>query len=91
MARCAASSSVGDAEGEVLEAEVMSTSSIAGVALRDVGFPEGVLVGGVRKPEGIVKPSGALRIEAGDVVVIFALAADVAAVERLLQVSVDYF
>jgi trk system potassium uptake protein TrkA len=83
--------SVGDAEGEVLEAEVLDTSSIAGKALRDVDFPEGVLVGGVRKAKGIVKPSGSLRIEAGDVVVIFALAADVAAVERLLQVSVDYF
>ncbi len=83
--------SVGDAEGEVLEAEVLDTSSIAGVALRDVDFPEGVLVGGVRKAKGIVKPTGSMRLEAGDVVVIFALAADVAAVERLLQVSVDYF
>jgi len=83
--------SVGDAEGEVLEAEVLATSSIAGVALRDIDFPEGVLVGGVRKPAGLVKPTGSMRIEAGDVVVIFALAADVAAVERLLQVSVDYF
>jgi len=83
--------SIGDAEGEVLEAEVLSTSSIAGAALRDIDFPEGVLVGGVRKGKVIHKPAGALRIEAGDVVVIFALAADAAAVERLLQVSVDYF
>jgi trk system potassium uptake protein TrkA len=83
--------SIGDAEGEVLEAEVLSTSSIAGAALRDIDFPEGVLVGGVRKGEKIHKPSGGLRVEAGDVIVIFALAADVAAVERLLQVSVDYF
>jgi len=83
--------SVGDAEGEVLEAEVLSTSSIAGVALRDIDFPEGVLVGAVRKADGIHKPTGRLRIETGDVVVIFALAADVAAVEQLLQVSVDYF
>ena len=83
--------SIGDAEGEVLEAEVLSTSSIAGAALREIDFPEGVLVGGVRKGAKIHKPTGGLRIEAGDVIVIFALAADVAAVERLLQVSVDYF
>jgi len=83
--------SIGDAEGEVLEAEVLSTSSIAGAALRDIDFPEGVLVGGVRKGDRLHKPSGGLRLEAGDVIVIFALAADVAAVERLLQVSVDYF
>ena len=41
--------SIGDAEAEVIEAEVMSTSSIAGSAIRDIDFPEGVLVGGVMK------------------------------------------
>jgi len=83
--------SIGDAEAEVIEAEVMATSSIAGTALRDIDFPEGVLVGAVRKEGKILKPRGGLRIEAGDVVVIFALSADVAAVEKLLQVSIDYF
>ena len=83
--------SIGDAEAEVIEAEVLSTSSLAGAALRDIDFPEGVLLGGVRTGDRIRKPSGSLRIEAGDVVVIFALAADVAAVEKMLQVSIDYF
>jgi trk system potassium uptake protein TrkA len=32
-----------------------------------------------------------MRVEAGDVVVIFALAADVGRVEQLLQVSIDFF
>ena len=83
--------SIGDAEAEVIEAEVLSTSPLAGAALRDIDFPEGVLLGGVRTGDRIRKPSGSLRIEAGDVVVIFALAADVAAVEKMLQVSIDYF
>ncbi|EAQ27098.1 MULTISPECIES: Trk system potassium transporter TrkA [unclassified Roseovarius] len=83
--------SIGDAEGEVIEAEVMSTSSIAGAAIRDIDFPEGVLVGAVRKGGKIYKPAGGLRVEAGDVIVIFAMAADVAAVEQLLQVSIDFF
>ncbi|MEI4232909.1 Trk system potassium transporter TrkA [Roseovarius sp. D22-M7] len=83
--------SIGDAEAEVIEAEVLSTSSIAGAALRDIDFPEGVLLGGVKTGDRIRKPTGGLRIEAGDVVVIFALAADVAAVEKMLQVSIDYF
>ncbi len=39
----------------------------------------------------MVKPVGDLKIEAGDVVLIFALADDVPEVERLLQVSIDYF
>ncbi|WP_135505561.1 Trk system potassium transporter TrkA [Roseovarius aestuariivivens] len=83
--------SLGDAEAEVIEAEVMSTSSIAGTAIRDIDFPEGVLVGGVLKDGVIKKPSGSLRIEAGDVVVLFSLADDVSAVEQLLQVSIDFF
>jgi trk system potassium uptake protein TrkA len=83
--------SIGDAEAEVIEAEVLSTSPLAGAAVRDIDFPEGVLLGGVKTGDRIRKPSGSLRIEAGDVVVIFALAADVAAVEKMLQVSIDYF
>ncbi len=83
--------SIGDAEAEVIEAEVMSTSSIAGAAIREIDFPEGVLVGAVRKGDEIHKPRGGLRIEAGDVVVLFAMADDVARVEQLLQVSIDFF
>lgn len=83
--------SIGDAEAEVIEAEVMSTSTIAGSAIRDIDFPEGVLVGGVKKGNDIVKPTGSLRIEAGDVIVLFAMASDVSQVEQLLQVSIDFF
>jgi trk system potassium uptake protein TrkA len=83
--------SVGDAEAEVIEAQVLSTSPMAGQMIRDIEFPEGVLVGLVLKGEEVVKPTGATRIEDGDVVVLFAMSADVPEVERLLQVSIDYF
>lgn len=83
--------SIGDAEAEVIEAQVLSTSSIAGRRIREIEFPEGVLVGAVQKGDRVVKPTGDLRIDEGDVVVLFALTADVPEVERLLQVSVDYF
>lgn len=83
--------SVGDAEAEVIEAQVLSTSNIAGKRIRDIDFPEGVLVGAVQKGGKVVRPSGSLRIEEGDAIVIFALSADVPAVETLLQVSIDFF
>ncbi|MFZ3582682.1 Trk system potassium transporter TrkA [Loktanella sp. DJP18] len=83
--------SIGDAEAEMLEAQVLGTSPIAGQKIRDVAFPEGALVGGIRKPSGIVKPTGETRIEEGDIVVIFAMSSDVPEVERLLQVSIDFF
>ena len=83
--------SIGDAEAEVIEAEVLSTSPIAGSQIREIDFPEGVLVGAVRRGEKVMKPTGSLRIEEGDQIVIFALAGDVPEVERLLQVSIDFF
>ncbi|MDS9466038.1 Trk system potassium transporter TrkA [Paracoccus sp. MBLB3053] len=83
--------SVGDAEAEVIEAQVLSTSPIAGRPIRDIEFPEGALIGAVMKGSRVVKPTGDLRIEEGDLVVIFALTSDIAEVERLLQVSIDFF
>ncbi|WP_109464664.1 Trk system potassium transporter TrkA [Albibacillus kandeliae] len=83
--------SIGDAEAEVIEAEVMSTSPMAGQTMRDIDFPEGVLIGAVMKNGEVKRPVGTLRIEAGDVIALFAMADDVPEVERLLQVSIDFF
>ena len=78
--------SIGDAE-----AEVLSTSPLAGSRISDIEFPEGVLVGALRKGDKIIRPMGSTRIDEGDVVAIFALAEDVPEVERLMQVSIDFF
>ncbi|MFZ9949263.1 MAG: Trk system potassium transporter TrkA [Gemmobacter sp.] len=83
--------SLGDSEAEIIEATVLSTSPIAGRLVREIDFPGGVLVGAVMKGKEVVKPNGDLRIEEGDVVLLFALSADVPEVERLLQVSIDFF
>ncbi|MDG1117156.1 MAG: Trk system potassium transporter TrkA [Flavimaricola sp.] len=83
--------SLGDAEAEVIEAQVLGTSPIAGKRIGDISFPEGVLVGAVMKSGTVVKPTGATRIDEGDVIAIFSMAADVPEVERLLQVSIDFF
>ncbi|QDY69036.1 Trk system potassium transporter TrkA [Qingshengfaniella alkalisoli] len=83
--------SIGDAEAEVLEAQILSTAPMAGQLVREIDLPEGVLVGPVMKGETIVIPTGSTRIEEGDIVTLFVLADDVHEVERLLQVSIDYF
>jgi trk system potassium uptake protein TrkA len=83
--------SIGDAEAEVIEAQVLSTSLLAGRLVRDIEFPEGVLVGAVLRGETVLKPTGSLRITEGDVIALFAMANDVPEVERLLQVSIDFF
>jgi trk system potassium uptake protein TrkA len=83
--------SIGDAEAEIFEAQVLSTSPITGRTIRDIAFPEGVLVGAVMKGERVLKPAGDTRIDEGDVILLFALTADIPEVERLLQVSIDFF
>ena len=83
--------SLGDSEAELIEAQILSTSPMAGRLIREIEFPEGVLVGAVMKGDKVVKPTGDLRVEAGDVIALFAMASDVREVERLLQVSIDFF
>jgi len=83
--------SLGDSEAEMIEAQVLSTSPLAGRLIRDIEFPEGVLVGALMKGDKVVKPTGDTRIEAGDIIALFAMAKDVREVERLLQVSIDFF
>ncbi|SFR39945.1 trk system potassium uptake protein TrkA [Yoonia tamlensis] len=83
--------SIGDAEAEVIEAQVLGTSPIAGQQIKDISFPEGTMIGGLMKQGKFVKPVGDTRIEEGDVIAIFAMSPDVPEVERLLQVSIDFF
>ncbi|WP_456390181.1 Trk system potassium transporter TrkA [Profundibacter sp.] len=83
--------SIGNAEAEVIEAQVMSTSPISGQKISDVDFPEGVLVGAIMQNGKVIRPNGTTRINEGDVITLFAMTADVPEVERLLQVSIDFF
>ncbi|RMD93802.1 MAG: Trk system potassium transporter TrkA [Alphaproteobacteria bacterium] len=82
--------SIGDGEAELIEAEVRSTTGIAGQAIRDIDFPEGVLVGGILRNGEVIRPTGETRIEVGDVVAIFAMAKDVPDVVQLIHVGVTY-
>ena len=55
--------SIGDAEAEIIEAQVMSTSPIAGSRISDIDFPEGVIVGGLLKDSEMHKPDSESKIE----------------------------
>ncbi len=83
--------SVGDAEAEVIEAQVMGTSALAGKTIREVDWPEGSKVGMVLKNNALMVPRGDTKLEEGDSLLVFALAADVPRVEKLFQVSLDFF
>ena len=83
--------SIGDGEAEVIEAQVLSTSAIAGKAIRDTDLPEAALVGLIRKGDKVIVPKGDTRLAEGDVLTIFAMREAVVEVERLFQVALDFF
>ncbi len=83
--------SIGDAEAEVIEAQVMGTSPITGKLIRDIDWPEGAMVGTLQKRGKILAPKGDTRVEEGDVLTVFALSSDVPLIEQLFQVSIDFF
>jgi len=83
--------SVGDGEAEVMEAQVLGTSALAGRTVRDSEMPEAAIIGLVQKGDRLVVPRGDTRLAEGDVLTIFAMREAVAEVERLFQVGLDFF
>ena len=83
--------SIGDGEAEAIEAQVLGTSAIAGKLVRDAELPEAAIIGLIRKGDRIVVPRGDTRLAEGDLLTIFAMRDQVAEVERLFQVGLDFF
>ncbi|MEM6487689.1 MAG: Trk system potassium transporter TrkA [Pseudomonadota bacterium] len=83
--------SVAGGAGEVIEAQVMSTSALAGKRLRDIDLPKGAIVGALRSGGRLVMPTGDTVIGVGDVLVLFAARTAVRQVEQMFRVSIDFF
>ncbi len=83
--------SIGDGEAEVIEAQVLGTSAIAGKLVRDADLPQASIIGLIRKGDTVIIPRGDTRLAEGDVMTIFAMRGQVAEVERLFQVGLDFF
>ena len=83
--------SIGDGEAEVIEAQVLGTSAMAGKTVRDADLPDAALIGLIQKGDKIIVPRGDTRLAEGDVLTIFAMRSSVAEVERLFQAGLDFF
>ncbi|WP_366552566.1 Trk system potassium transporter TrkA [Aquibaculum sediminis] len=89
--RIRAAHSLADGVGEVIEAEVLETSGLAGSSIREAGLPEGVVIGALVRNGAFVVPRGGTVIQAGDLVVLFAKPGAVKKVERLFSVKLEFF
>ena len=82
--------SIGDAEAEVIEAQVLGTSSLAGQAVRDIKWPKGSILGVIKINGETLIPKGDTKIQEGALITIFALSKDIPDIEAMLQVGVDF-
>lgn len=76
---------------ELLEAEALETSPLVGKPLKDFDFGTGVRIGAIIRGRKMIVPTGQTRVEAGDLVIVFALADAVRQVEQMFRVSIDFF
>jgi trk system potassium uptake protein TrkA len=83
--------SLGPGFGELIEAEILETSSLAGRAIRDADLPEGVLFGAVVRGSEVLIPRADTVLRPGDRVVMFVAAGAVKDVEKLFSVRLEYF
>ncbi len=80
-----------EGKGELVEAEALETSTLVGKALRDLEMGDGIRIGAIIRGSQIIMPSGDVKISAGDIVVVFALASKVRQVEQMFRVSLEFF
>jgi len=82
---------IGDAEAEVMELQTLSNSDIAGRSLEGIDFPDNARIVAVKKGHQVLRPTADMRLEEGDIAVVFAMASAVPVVEGMFQVGVDFF
>ncbi|GBD38336.1 Trk system potassium uptake protein TrkA [bacterium HR37] len=78
---------VEEGKAEVLEFDITKDTKIAGIALKDVGFPSGAIVGIVARGNDIIIPRGDYVPMVGDRLVVFALPQAVKKVEKIFSIQ----
>jgi len=83
--------SLADGFAEVIEAEAVGTTSLAGSTLREAGLPVDVIVGALVRDGDVIIPRADTMIENNDDVILLASARSVKKVEKLFSVQLEFF
>lgn len=83
--------SLADGFAEVIEAEAVETSPLAGNTLREAGLPSDVIVGALVRDGNVIIPRADTLIENNDDVILLASARSVKKVEKLFSVQLEFF
>jgi trk system potassium uptake protein TrkA len=80
-----------DEHAEIIEFLTTEKSRLAGVPLKDLKIPSGILLGAVVRGNEVIIPSGNTVIAPGDRLVIFLMRAMIRRLEKLLDNEIDLF
>ena len=83
--------SLADGFAEVIEAEAVETSPLAGNTLREADLPSDVIVGALVRDGNVIIPRADTLIENNDDVILLASARSVKKVEKLFSVQLEFF
>ncbi|UXM93877.1 Trk system potassium transporter TrkA [Bartonella sp. HY329] len=83
--------SISDGKAELLEVEAVETSPLVGKTIKELALSNRLRIGAIYRKDEIIRPTGDLRLQAKDRVVIFALADAVKEVEQMFRVSFEFF
>ena len=83
--------SLGNDFGEVLELEALDTSPLVGAPLRDIKFPDGIVIGAIVRRDNVIMPTGNTQVEPEDRVILFARSDMVKKAQRMFAVKLEFF
>ena len=78
-------------EAEVMEGEVLETSTFAGKTLREASIDDGVAIGALIRDGAVLMPDGSLILTPGDRVVLLAEKDALRDIEKLFRVGVELY
>lgn len=82
---------VADGTAEIIEAEVMATSSLVGKTVGDVNLPKDIIFGAILRADTELIPDNDTVIHEKDHIIILATANMIRKVEKIFSVSVEFF
>jgi trk system potassium uptake protein TrkA len=82
---------VGEGEAELIEGVLLDTSPLAGKVLAKAGLSDGIAVGAVVRGAEVIIPTGDLKLNVGDRLILLAERAQVGDVERAFRVAFEFF
>ena len=83
--------SIRDGAAEIIDAEVLEASPLAGKTLKQVNLPGGVIVGAILRDNQVLLPRSTTEFEAHDRIILYATAEAVKKVEQLFAVRLEFF